>query len=126
MKQIAKSGLASSHRSRIRPIATAQGGEMNSLPRFVVIGRPRPAIASLLIFCSVCVPRIAMAQAHSEHVWGYRGSESPAHWGDLNPEFAACKTGHRQSPINIGHTQSAALPAIQFEYKPTALHIINN
>jgi carbonic anhydrase len=67
-----------------------------------------------------------MAQEHSAHEWGYSGSEGPAHWGELNPDFAACKTGHRQSPINIVHTQSANLPAIQFEYKPSALHIINN
>ncbi len=98
---------------------------MNSLPRIVLIGK-RPAIAALFIFCSVCVPRIAVAQAHSEHEWGYSGSEGPDHWADLNPKFAACKTGHSQSPVNIVHTQSAALPAIQFEYKPTALHIINN
>ena len=99
---------------------------MNSLPSVVVIGRGLPAIAALLIFCNVCMAWVAMAQEHPEHEWGYSGSEGPAHWGELNPEFAACKTGHRQSPINIVHTQSAALPAIQFEYKPTALHIINN
>jgi carbonic anhydrase len=49
-----------------------------------------------------------------------------AHWGELTSEFAACKTGHRQSPVNIVGAQSADLPAIQFEYKPSALHIINN
>jgi carbonic anhydrase len=67
-----------------------------------------------------------MAQQHPEHEWGYSGSEGPAHWGKLNPNFAACETGHRQSPVNIVHAQSAALPAIQFEYNPSALHIINN
>jgi carbonic anhydrase len=61
------------------------------------------------------------------HEWGYNGSEGPAHWGELNPEFAACKAGHRQSPINIVSAKSADnLPPIQFEYKPSVLHIINN
>ncbi len=67
-----------------------------------------------------------MAQEHPEHEWGYSGSEGPAHWGELGPEFATCKTGHRQSPVNIVDAQSADLPAIHFEYKPSALHIINN
>ena len=99
---------------------------MNSLPRVFVIGRGLPAVAALLVFCSMCVPYAAMAQEHPAHEWGYSGSEGPAHWGELTPEFAACKTGHRQSPVNIVGAQSADLPAIQFEYKPSALHIINN
>lgn len=99
---------------------------MNSLPRAFMIGRLLPAAAVLLVFCRICVPCAAMAQEHSAHEWGYRGSEGPAHWGELNPEFAACKNGHRQSPVNIAGAQSADLPAIQFEYKPSALRIINN
>ena len=98
---------------------------MDSLRRVFMIGRLLPAIAALLVFL-LCVSYAGMAQEHPAHEWGYSGSEGPAHWGELTSEFAACKTGHRQSPINIVHTQSAALPAIQFEYKPTALHIINN
>jgi len=90
-----------------------------------MIGRPLPAIAALLGFCT-CVPDATMAQEHPAHEWGYSGSEGPAHWGELNPEFATCKTGHRQSPVNIVGAHAADLPAIQFEYKPVPLHIINN
>ena len=99
---------------------------MNSLPRVFMIGQGLPPVTALLVFCSLCVPYAGMAQEHAEHEWGYSGSEGPGHWGDLEPDFAACKTGHRQSPVNIVSAQSADLPAIQFEYKPTALHIINN
>jgi carbonic anhydrase len=91
-----------------------------------MIRRLLPAVVVLLVFCSACVPHAAMAQEHPAHEWGYRGSEGPAHWGELDPEFSACRTGHRQSPVNIVGAQSADLPAIQFEYKPSALHIINN
>jgi carbonic anhydrase len=99
---------------------------MNLLRRVVMIGLRLPTVAALVVFCGVCVPRVAMAQEHPAHEWGYSGSEGPPHWGELNPEFAACKTGHRQSPINIVSAKSALLPAIQFEYKLSALHIINN
>jgi carbonic anhydrase len=68
-----------------------------------------------------------IAQEHGgEHHWSYDGETGPSHWGDLSAEFAPCKTGHRQSPIDIGPTQKADLPAIQFDYKTTPLHIIDN
>ena len=99
---------------------------MNSHPRAFMIRRRLPAVVALLVFCSICVPNAALAQEHPTHEWGYSGSEGPAHWGELTPEFATCKTGHSQSPVNIVGAQRADLPAIQFNYKPSALHIINN
>jgi carbonic anhydrase len=69
----------------------------------------------------------ALAQEHqAEHTWNYSGAQGPDHWGDLNPEFATCKTGHNQSPIDIRDTRKADLPPIQFDYKSSALHIIDN
>jgi carbonic anhydrase len=61
-----------------------------------------------------------------EHTWGYSGGQGPDHWGDLNPEFDSCKTGHRQSPIDIRDTRKEDLPPIRFEYKSSPLHIIDN
>jgi carbonic anhydrase len=87
---------------------------------------PRMPVMLCAIVCSTCGPYAAMAQEHPAHEWGYSGSEGPAHWGELTSEFAACKTGHRQSPVNIVGAQKADLPAIQFEYKSSALRIINN
>ena len=105
---------------------TTEGGKVNSLPRMFMIGRRLPAVAALLVIASICVPYAAMAQERPAHEWGYRGAEGPTHWGDLASEYAACKTGHSQSPVNIGGAKVADLPTIQFEYKPSAVHIINN
>jgi carbonic anhydrase len=68
------------------------------------------------------------AQEHQspEHTWDYGVSRGPSHWGELKPEFAPCKNGHRQSPIDIRNAQKADLPAIQFDYKPSSLNIIDN
>lgn len=60
------------------------------------------------------------------HVWDYEQAQGPSHWGDLKPEFAPCKTGHRQSPIDIENPRKADLPVIEFAYVPSALHIIDN
>ena len=62
------------------------------------------------------------AQPH----WGYFGDTGPAHWGELSPDYAACSQGKQQSPVNITHAQHAKLPIIEFDYKPSALDVINN
>lgn len=63
---------------------------------------------------------------HPEHIWDYGDALGPSHWGELKPEFATCKTGHHQSPIDIRNPRKAALPVIQFYYQPSPLHIIDN
>jgi carbonic anhydrase len=60
------------------------------------------------------------------HIWDYSGSLGPRHWGDLKSEFAACRDGHRQSPIDIRNPKKVELPAIEFNYKPSPLHIVDN
>jgi carbonic anhydrase len=70
----------------------------------------------------------AGAQEHAspEHTWDYGVSQGPDHWGELKPEFAPCKNGHHQSPIDISNPQKADLPPIQFDYKPSPLNIVDN
>jgi carbonic anhydrase len=58
--------------------------------------------------------------------WSYEGASGPEHWGDLDPDYAACKAGKEQSPIDIRHAEKSALPAIRFEYESGPLRIINN
>jgi len=66
------------------------------------------------------------AQDHQSAHWGYSGDQGPSHWADLSPEFAICHSGHRQSPIDIRNPKKADLPALEFDYKPSPLHIIDN
>jgi carbonic anhydrase len=63
---------------------------------------------------------------HTAHSWDYQGPHGPAHWGDLDPGFATCKTGLRQSPIDIRNPQKAELPPIYFDYRPSPLDIVDN
>lgn len=68
----------------------------------------------------------AHAESKPRH-WNYeRGPEGPAAWGQLEPTFEACAKGSTQSPIDIRQTQKAALPALQIQYKPIDLNIVNN
>ncbi len=58
--------------------------------------------------------------------WTYEGPRGAGHWGDLDPDYALCKNGREQSPIDIQGTQKADLPPLRFEYKNGPLNIINN
>jgi carbonic anhydrase len=59
--------------------------------------------------------------------WEYEGPTGPEHWGDLDRDYRACKTGKEQSPINIQNAKKAELSALRFEYKSGPLkYLINN
>lgn len=88
------------------------------------------SIASAILLCfgfSIFGSPAGAQQKSSDHPhWGYTGEEGPEHWGDLEPDYATCKTGKRQSPIDIEGAKPAELPAIHFEYQVSPLKIINN
>jgi carbonic anhydrase len=61
--------------------------------------------------------------------WTYDGDHGPDHWGDLSKDWATCKTGTSQTPIDIvtkGMTKSKDLKELGFAYKPIPLSIFNN
>jgi carbonic anhydrase len=80
-------------------------------------------IAGLILF-SFGVS-FAGGHGHSAH-WGYEGEIGPAHWGDLSPEYSACKEGKMQSPVDITGAVKADLDDIEFNYNDVPLMIINN
>ena len=58
--------------------------------------------------------------------WGYSGETGPSHWGELSPQYVLAKDGKRQSPIDIRNTLPKALPRIDFNYRPSRIHLIYN
>lgn len=86
------------------------------------------AAITMIFFCSIAATPAGPAQqasAPSAH-WTYEGADGPEHWGDLDPAFAACKSGLRQSPIDIkGASSKADLAPIRFDYKLAPLKIVN-
>jgi carbonic anhydrase len=84
--------------------------------------------SSIRIVCCaiVLIAGTAAQEPHPGHSWDYGDAHGPSHWGDLEPDFATCKTGHQQSPIDIRNPSQADLPTLHFDYKPSALHIVDN
>ncbi len=66
-------------------------------------------------------------QAQWKTPWSYEGATGPEHWGDLDVQYATCKIGKEQSPIDIQNVEKTELPAIKFEYQTGPLkYLINN
>jgi carbonic anhydrase len=77
----------------------------------------------------VAIPlSIATAFSAEGAHWSYSGRTGPAQWGGMEEEYKACATGKLQSPIDIrdDRAKKTELPAIHFDYKPSALKIIDN
>lgn len=87
-------------------------------------------ISALLIFNIFPVANIHAATpdadaGHAIH-WGYTGSAGPVKWGSISTEYALCKSGKRQSPVNIRYGEPAELYSLRFQYQSVPLRVVNN
>ena len=87
----------------------------------------RVSLPFFTLLALVCSGTTAFAAGAAPH-WSYEGHGGPAHWAALEPEFASCKIGHTQSPIDIRTKaiKGEALPSIEFAYKPGTAKIVDN
>jgi carbonic anhydrase len=69
---------------------------------------------------------LAVCLLRGQQEWSYQGATGPSHWGEIKPEYAACKAGTEQSPVDVRKAQTADLPTIAFDYKSAPLRLINN
>ncbi|WP_348696412.1 carbonic anhydrase family protein [Duganella fentianensis] len=67
----------------------------------------------------------AAPKVYSHH-WSYEGENGPANWGKINPEWAKCSTGNRQSPIDIRDGMKVELEQITFDYHPSSFNVTDN
>lgn len=65
-------------------------------------------------------------EAHAAPHWAYGGDTGPDAWGDLEDGFKACKTGHMQSPVDLGGAAPVPSLAVRTAYRTGPLTILNN
>ncbi|MCF6275957.1 MAG: carbonic anhydrase family protein [Robiginitomaculum sp.] len=58
--------------------------------------------------------------------WSYSGDNGPEHWASLSENFATCASGTVQSPFDITADKTDTLPALNLNYVPTGMTVINN
>ncbi|MET0981128.1 MAG: carbonic anhydrase family protein, partial [Telluria sp.] len=68
---------------------------------------------------------IAAAAKISTH-WDYDGEFGPENWRQINPAWAQCGKGNRQSPIDIRDGMKVNLDEIDFDYRPSTFTEIDN
>jgi len=59
--------------------------------------------------------------------WHYEGPEGSEHWGELSPQFAACRDGRAQSPIDITLPVARGVTeALRLQFPPATLRIAHH
>jgi carbonic anhydrase len=84
------------------------------------------ALAAAALADLARVGQAALASTGSTAHWGYDGAIGPSHWGSLDPAFAICARGSRQSPIDLRHARPASLPVVKLRYRPFRASALNN
>ncbi len=58
--------------------------------------------------------------------WGYRGESGPEHWAELSPDYALCKEGKAQSPIELAGARPTLDEPLIFRYRSNSLTLVND
>lgn len=74
----------------------------------------------------------AQHEEHSEDAvgedvhWSYAGDTGPAMWGALDPSFAVCDSGVRQSPVDIAEVTASRESELEIRWQPGDAEVIDN
>ncbi|WP_341676560.1 carbonic anhydrase family protein [Niveibacterium sp. SC-1] len=109
------SPAAANHAAPAMPAALPRGSEPVRVYSPPMRRAPPPKAAA-----------VAPARASEPVHWSYEGEGGPARWGSLQPEFAVCAKGQRQSPIDIHDGIKVELDPLQLDYKPSYFRIADN
>ncbi len=87
----------------------------------------RRRLRTLLVLSATVALLVGAGTVNGATLWNHDPASAigPAHWGDLDPSFAACETGRSQSPVNIVHTVRGGGPALRFRYADNELVVEN-
>ncbi|MDR1857024.1 MAG: carbonic anhydrase family protein [Desulfovibrio sp.] len=83
----------------------------------------RPILVSLC--CAILAGLLLAPQCHAARRWGYVDRFTPDRWHLADPDYALCKSGTRQSPIDVSPTATADLPPLVLDYPKPGNVVIN-
>ncbi|GAA4031113.1 carbonic anhydrase family protein [Actimicrobium antarcticum] len=73
---------------------------------------------------TVVEPSVAAKDIATKN-WDYEGEGGPLRWGRINPAWAKCESGNRQSPIDIRDGIRVDLEPIGIDYKPARFSVLD-
>lgn len=71
-------------------------------------------------------PQALPAPALHAPLWSYEGETGPANWARINPDWAVCGSGTRQSPIDLRDGMKVDLEQITFDYRQSGFNVVDN
>nr|DAD48801.1 TPA_asm: hypothetical protein HUJ06_018738 [Nelumbo nucifera] len=88
------------------------------------LGTPFSALGLLCLLLILNSRSTTSQESEDEKSFDYvEGSKKgPDHWGELREEWAACKKGHMQSPIDLLHQRVEVVPnlgQLKRSYRPS-------
>jgi carbonic anhydrase len=89
----------------------------------------RAVALSLCLFSTMTSAYATIPENSQTLPWSYAGATGPEHWGSLDPAYAACSQGKKQSPIDFRPSDSTAAPSsgtVEIQYHPTTVTWMNN
>lgn len=101
---------------------------LHSEARNSTLKAPQLYAVLLTLASAVPVPAIAATEkqdAKAVH-WSYTEHGGADHWSELDSDFATCKLGQEQSPIDIRDAAPASLPPLAFHYGQGKALVVNN
>ena len=89
------------------------------------------ALSFLAFLTAGCQPAAEQEATHEEETphathevhWGYEGEEGPEHWADLSPEYATCRAGGEQSPVDLTDAVPASGARLERRIGTTVLNL---
>lgn len=82
----------------------------------------RYLLSAAISLVGISLYTVAEPHAH----WDYSDPSGPNHWADLAPENYLCRSGTRQSPIDIHDAVQTDLAPLTFDYPASAATVLNN
>ncbi|SFB23558.1 carbonic anhydrase [Azotobacter beijerinckii] len=86
-------------------------------------------VIAVPVLLALAISSAVASESHQDKPdWTYEGHTGAEHWGNLHADYATCRRGQAQSPIDIQHTTVAGgeLPAIAFKYAESPARVANN
>jgi len=85
-------------------------------------------VIGVMLFAMAIACQAAEKSQKGVRNWTYSGKTGPDKWAQLEKDYAQCRDGQFQSPIDIidSTTRKGDFPDLLFVYKPSAVRIVDN
>ena len=83
-------------------------------------------LAVILVLVTAACGGTAPGPSGAGAEWHYSGADGPLHWASLDPAYAACGSGERQSPVNLEGAQHAPASVLSLDYRPATFSVTDS